>query len=250
MFQEPSAKEFSTDRAGIFATTHWSLIVSVQGPDSPESSAALEQLCRTYWPPLYAFARCRGHSPEDARDLTQQFFARLLEKDYLRTVHPARGKFRTFLLTAMQHFLANEWTRARRQKRGGGQVLFSLDDDSAGAAYGGEPADEMTAEKILDRRWAMTVLEVTMSNLAKECSAAGKAALFDSLKHTLAGEKSKNTMHNVADRLSMSEGAVKIALHRLRRRYGELLREEIARTVSRPEEIEEELRHLRAALRS
>ena len=235
--------------ARAFETTHWSAVLAAKQTDSTESSAALDRLCRTYWPPLYAFVRRRGHSPEDAKDLTQQFFARLLEKDYLRAVQPARGKFRTFLLTTMEHFLANEWTRSRRLKRGGGQALFSLDDGLAEAAYQFEARNEMTAERVLDRRWAMTLLEAAMAHLAAECSAAGKGALFDDLKHTLAGEKAELTLPEVAERLGMTHGAVKIALHRLRRRYGELLREEIAQTVARPEEVDEELRHLREALR-
>jgi hypothetical protein len=142
----------SIGRSGAFSTTYWTVILAAKEAGSPESSPALEQLCRTYWPPLYAFARRRGHSPEDARDLTQQFFARLLEKDYLRSVEPAKGKFRTFLLTAMEHFLANEWTRARRQKRGGGLTPLSLDDQAAERAYQSGLVDELTAERILDRR--------------------------------------------------------------------------------------------------
>ena len=233
-----------------FATTHWSVILASQQPDAAASLQALDRLCRVYWPPLYAFARRKGHAPEDARDLTQQFFARLLEKEYLRSVDPAKGKFRTFLLTAMEHFLANEWTRSRRQKRGGGQVPILLDEQAAERAYQAGWVDQDTAEKVLDRRWAMTVLELTLTNLASECAAAGKSRLFEALKCILAGEKPEQTLAETATRLGMTLGAVKIALHRLRRRYGELLRAEIARTVSVPAEVDEELRHLRAALNS
>lgn len=237
-------------RARAFETTHWSAVLTAkEAPGSTEAAAALELLCRTYWPPLYVFVRRRGYSPEDAKDLTQQFFARLLEKDYLRAVQPARGKFRTFLLTTLEHFLANEWTRSRRLKRGGGQALFSLDDGLAEAAYQLEAANAIAPERVMDRRWAMTVLAEAMANLAAECIAAGKQPLFEGLKHTLTGEKAEGTLREVAEQLGMTPGAVKIALHRLRRRYGELLREEVARTVARPEDVDEELRHLREALR-
>jgi len=236
--------------AGVFHTTQWSVILAARNSGTPESGSALEDLCRTYWPALYAYTRRRGHEPEAASDLTQQFFARLLEKEYLRNVEPAKGKFRTFLLTAMEHFLANEWTRLHRQKRGGGRLPLSLDDEAAERAYQADLVDHLTAEKILERRWAMTLLELTMSQLASECAVAGKAQLFEALKNTLAGERTGITLGEIGGQLGLTEGAIKIALHRLRRRYGDLLRAEIARTVSRPEEVAEEIRCLRQALRS
>ncbi len=246
--RQTSSNALTPGISGAFCTTHWSVILAARQAETPESSMALEQLCQAYWPPLYAYVRRRGHTPEDASDLTQQFFARLLEKNYLRSVEPAKGKFRTFLLTAMERFLANEWSRSQRQKRGGGQSIMSLDDQAAERGYLAGLVDSLTAEKILDRRWAMTVLELTMSGLATECAAAGKSRLFEELKPALAGERTERTLADIARELELSLGAVKIALHRLRRRYGELLRTEVARTVSSPEAVDEEIRCLREAL--
>ena len=207
----------------------------------------MEKLCTTYWYPLYAFVRRRGHSAHDAQDLTQGFFARLLEKKDLASVDRARGRFRSFLLAALDHFLINEWHRARTQKRGGATVLFSFDALDAESRLRHEPATD-SPEQIYDRRWAMTLLDQVMARLRTEMAGAGKLAHFEALKFCLTGERTAYA--EVGARLAMSEGAVKVAVHRLRERYRALLRAEIAETVATPEEIEDELRALLAALSS
>ena len=218
------------------------------GIDTPKASAALEELCRTYWYPLYAYVRRRGYDAHDAQDLTQEFFARLLEKNSLSDVHPRKGKFRSFLLGSMNNFLAKEWRRENTQKRGGGQPIFSLDAAAAEDRYKFEPADALDPEKIFERRWAMTLLEQTLARLRQECSESGKADLFNELKGMLAGEKRQHRYAEVAARLDMTEAAVKKAAERLRDRYAELLRMEIAQTVSEPGDVDEELRDLFRAL--
>ncbi|HEY2951108.1 MAG TPA: RNA polymerase sigma factor [Verrucomicrobiae bacterium] len=232
--------------AGYFATTHWTVIVHARQGDSPQARAALEQLCRTYWYPLYAYVRRQGHGPHDAQDLTQAFFETFLEKNYLDDVRHERGKFRSFLLVALKHFLANEWDKAQAQKRGGGKLVPL--DDSAETRYIREPRDELTAEKIFERRWALTLLEQVLSRLREEFVADGKTAQFDCLKVFLSAGKGAVPYAQVAVELEMSEGAVKTAVHRLRQRYRELLRAEIAHTVFSPGEIDGEIRHLFAAL--
>ena len=207
----------------------------------------MEKLCAIYWYPLYAFVRRRGHSAHDAQDLTQGFFARLLEKKDLASVDRARGRFRSFLLAALDHFLINEWHRARTQKRGGATVLFSFDALDAESRLRHEPATD-SPEQIYDRRWAMTLLDQVMARLRTEMAGAGKLAHFEALKFCLTGERTAYA--EVGARLAMSEGAVKVAVHRLRERYRALLRAEIAETVATPEEIEDELRALLAALSS
>lgn len=241
----PSNSDFGIHpAAGHFATTHWSLVLTAQQLDSSRAFEALSQLCRAYWYPLYAYVRRRGYDAHEAQDLTQEFFARLLEKDSLASVAREKGKFRSFLLASMNHFLAKEWNRAHRQKRGGGCVIVSLNDDSAENRYRQEPATDLAADKLFERRWAMTLLDGAMARLRQEFHAAGKAALFDELKGFISGGRTEERYAGVAARLKLSEGAVKIAVHRLRKRYGQILREEIAQTVSIPEEVEEEIRHL------
>jgi RNA polymerase sigma-70 factor (ECF subfamily) len=230
-----------------FAVTRSSLVLSAKANDSPQSDAALETLCRNYWPPLYAYIRRQGLSPHDAQDLTQSFFARLLEKNYLAAVAPGKGKFRSFLLASLKHFLANEWDKMRAQKRGGGKPLVSLDYAPAEACCALESA-EAGPDAVFERRWAVTLLERTLTRLRDEYIAEGKKAVFEQLKETLTGERQLIPYATVARELASSEGAVKVAVHRLRRRYRELLRAEIADTVCGREEIEEELRHLFAAL--
>jgi RNA polymerase sigma-70 factor (ECF subfamily) len=231
-----------------FATTHWSIVLAAQRSDPGRAHAALSKLCQTYWYPLYAFVRRQGRSPEDAQDLTQEFFARLLAKNYLAEVAREKGKFRSFLLAALKHFLANEWDRAQAAKRGGGQVLISLDDTDAESRYRLEPADPMSADKIFERRWAMTLLEQVLNRLRHEHLRAGKAELYEQLKVCLSGARDSAPYAELAARLKLTEGAVKVAVHRLRQRYRELLRDEIAQTVSGPAEVEEELRHLFSVL--
>jgi len=232
--------------AARFAQTRWSMVVAAAGGDSTKARRALEHLCGTYWYPLYAFVRREGHGADDAQDLTQEFFARLLEKNWLDAVDREKGKFRSFLLAAMRHFLANEWDRAHRLKRGGGQAVLSLDAESAEARYALEPADRMTADRIFERRWALTLLEQVLVRLRKEFAAVGKDRLFEELKAALTGEKIPYA--EIAARLNLNEGAVRVAVHRLRLRYRDLIRAEIAETVAGEDGVDAEVQHLFAAL--
>jgi RNA polymerase sigma factor (sigma-70 family) len=231
-----------------FTATHWSVVLAAGETQTSASSAALETLCRTYWYPLYAFVRRRGHQPADAQDLTQEFFSRLLEKNYLRGVHPAKGKFRSFLLAALEHFLANEWRRAHARKRGGQATFISLDDTSAERQYTQVHSPGLTPEKLFEQQWATTLLHSVLQQLRQEFIAAGKGALFKELKIFLTGEKSSVSYAELAAKLQTTEAALKMAVSRMRQRYGELLRQEIAGTVARPEDVEDELRGLFAAL--
>ena len=214
--------------------------------DEPQGRAALALLCTSYWYPLYAFVRRSRHGADDAKDLTQEFFARLLEKGWLADVDRNKGRFRSFLLASMKHFLANEWDRDRAKKRGGGKAPISLDALTAESRYAMEPAGPESAERIFERRWALTLLEQVMARLRAEFTAAGKSAHFDELKAMLTGDKSPYA--EVGQRLGMNEGAVKVAVHRLRKHYRDLIREEIAQTVESDDQVEEELRDLMAAL--
>lgn len=234
--------------AARFATTHWSVVLSAGRNDTPRARASLAQLCQTYWYPLYAFVRRQGHSAPDAQDLTQEYFARLLETNSLEQVRREKGRFRSFLLASLKHFLANEWDRARALKRGGGQELISLDGDSAETRYGLEPAHGETADRIFNRRWALTLLDATLARLREEFVTENKTKLFEELKFTLTADRSTTSYAEAAKELGLSEGAVKVAVHRLRQRYREVLRTEIANTVATPDEVEEELRQLFAAL--
>jgi RNA polymerase sigma factor (sigma-70 family) len=233
----------------VFATTHWSIVCLAGEGNSPAADAALEQLCRAYWYPLYAHVRRRGHDPDEAQDLTQAFFERLLEKSFLRAVDRNKGRFRTFLLTALDHFLAKEWRRSQTLKRGGGSTFISLDDETAEDRYRLEPVDEATPERVFERRWALTLLDRAMEHLGAESAAAGKAPIFEALKSVLGGDPVEVSQTELAVRLGMTANALNVALARLRRRFGELVREEIAQTVSQPGEVDEELRCLAAALR-
>ena len=230
-----------------FLTTHWSVVLSAREQQSAQSAAALEPLCRTYWHPLYAYVRRRGQSPADAQDLTQEFFARLLEKDSLHSVARAKGKFRTFLLVLLKRFLADEWDKARTQKRGGGQV-FCVDWSSAETRFLQQPVEHLTPEKVFEQRWALTLLDQVYARLEREYRDQGRRALFDALQFALTGSRSAVPYMELARQLQTTDGAVRVAVHRLRQRYRELLREAIADTVSCPEEVEEELRHLLQAV--
>jgi RNA polymerase sigma-70 factor (ECF subfamily) len=232
-----------------FATTHWSLVLAARDRAEPGADDALASLCGLYWYPLYAYVRRRGHGADGAHDLTQEFFARLLEKDFLAGVDRGKGKFRAFLLAACNHFLANEHDRARAKKRGGGRAILSLSASDAEGRYRAEPADALTPEKLFERRWALALLQQVMTRLRDEFEAKGKGRLFDRLRGFLVGEKGAG-YRQAANELRLSEGAVKVAVHRLRQRYRELLHEEIARTVGAAEEVEEEIRALFAALGS
>lgn len=233
----------------VFATTHWSVVLHAGEGDSPQASEAMAQLCRTYWYPLYAYVRRKGYDAPDAQDLTQEFFSRLLARNYLSVADRNKGKFRSFLLGSLEHFLAREWTKARAQKRGGGERLFSLDEVDAENRYLLEPGHELTAEKIFDRRWATTLLERAMERLREDYEADNKGNLFTRLEVFLVGRAPDISYAEIAASLNMSEGAIKVAVHRLRQRYGELLRAEIAQTVAKPDEVEEELQYLFAVLR-
>jgi RNA polymerase sigma-70 factor (ECF subfamily) len=231
----------------LFLTTHWSVVLSAREKESPQSAAALETLCRTYWYPLYAFLRRQGRPPHDAQDLTQGFFARLLQKDYLRAVARERGKFRTFLLVALKRFLANEWDREHAQKRGGFAPVVPFDQAIAESRFATEPSHNVPPDVLFDRHWAMTLLERAMTQLQEEYVASGRAKLFEYLQSCLGREESALPYTEIAARLNLTEPAVKMAVQRMRARYRDILRAEIAHTVSSPEEVEEEIRHLFAA---
>ena len=229
---------------GAFATTHWSVVVRAGDSRSPEVALALERLCQTYWYPLYVFVRRKGHGHEDACDLTQGFFAEFLEKRFLKSVDANLGKFRTFLLTSMTHYLANEWDRAQAGKRGGGQRVFSLDDATADERYRLEPIERNTPETLFERRWAETVVGVVLDRLAAETAEQRFAVLAPFLLE----DKGAVGYAEAADRLGVSVAAVTSAIHRMRGRFGALLVEEVSHTVNSPEEVEPEVRHLLAAL--
>jgi RNA polymerase sigma-70 factor (ECF subfamily) len=233
-----------------FATTHWSVIVAARDGDALQARDALAALCQTYWYPLYVYIRRQGHSWDEAQDLTQEFFARLLEKESLRLVDPAKGKFRSFLIAACKHFLANERDRARAIKHGGGQVFIPIDGKAAESRFQAEPAHAQTPEKAFERRWALTLLNQVLGRLRAEFEGADKSRLFDRLKGFLLKDKSAGGYGQAAQELGMTEGAVKVAVHRLRQRHRELLREEIAQTVHDPGQIDEEIRDLFHALGS
>jgi RNA polymerase sigma-70 factor (ECF subfamily) len=233
--------------AGRFEATRWSIVVAAGGVNSERARKALEHLCAAYWYPLYAFARREGHGVEDAQDLTQGFFARLLEKQDWARVDRERGKFRSFLLAAMKHYLANEWDRARAQKRGGGQTVLSLDAASAEQRYGLEPVDTISADQLYDRRWALTMLDQSLARVRMECAADGNARLFDEIKGSLAGGAAPQA--EIAARLGMSEGALSVAIHRLRKRCREALRALIAETVNTDADVDDEMQQLLASLR-
>jgi RNA polymerase sigma-70 factor (ECF subfamily) len=233
----------------VFATTHWSVVVEAGQSDSPKASQAMAQLCQTYWYPLYAYVRRKGYQAPDAQDLTQEFFARLLARNYVTAADRSRGKFRSYLLGTLEHFLAKEWRRAHAEKRGGGRPAFSLDEMDAENRYLREPAHELTPAKIFDRRWATILLDQAMARLAKECQAGQKGDLFEAVKPLLSGDPAGVSYAEMAHSLSMTEGALKVAVHRLRQRYGELVRAEIGQTVADPKEVDQELHYLLAVLR-
>jgi len=229
-----------------FATTHWSVVLSAGHSETTRGRNALAALCETYWYPLYAYVRRQGHSPHDAEDLTQGFFARLLETESLAGVSPEKGKFRTFLLVALKRFLTNEWHHANSQKRGGGSFRVPLQGHTAETRYVAEPSEQLTAEKLYERRWALTLLDRVLSRLSDEFNAVGKKEQFEKLKPYLMAERESIPYAEAVVVLGMNEGSIKVAVYRLRRRFRQLFREEVAHTVARPEEIDEEIRHLLA----
>lgn len=230
-----------------FGTTCWSLVLAAGATTSPESREALETLCQNYWYPVYAYVRRRGYPADVAEDLTQAFFARVLEKKTIRDADPARGRFRSYLLGAVKQFLANEWDRQHARKRGGGARILSL--DGAETRYSREPAHDQSPERLFDRRWAGALLELVFTALREEYAEPDRRRLFERLKASLTGAEDDRTYRELGTDLGMSESAVKAAAHRLRRRYRELLRDQIARTVDRPDSIEPEIRDLFDAAR-
>lgn len=232
-----------------FVTTQWSLVLTAaEGDASSAAFDALSSLCQTYWFPLYAYVRRRGFDAASAADSTQAFFAELLAKNYVGQADPTRGRFRSFLLKALEHFLAKEWQKGCRLKRGGGVPLVSFDACDADARWQLEPVEELTADRVFDRRWALTVLEQGIQRLRAQYIEAGRSALFEACQGFLSGDAAGVSLAQVSERLGMTEGAVKVAVHRLRQRYGRVLRQIIAETVARPEDVEQELRHLMLAV--
>jgi|KBSSwiStaDraftv2_1062776.scaffolds.fasta_scaffold199317_2 RNA polymerase sigma-70 factor (ECF subfamily) len=238
-----------TAQPAVFATTHWSVVLAAGEADTPQSSAALEKLCRTYWYPLYAHIRRRGYSEEEAKDLTQELFERLLERQFLCGLLREGGRFRSFLLTALDRFLVEHWQRSRAQKRGGGQPIVSIDAHTAEERYRLEPRDQRTPETIYEYRWAMALLDQVLHRLQQEFSEAGKDELFNMLRNYLVEGATEMSYAEGARRLGMSEAALRKAGERLRLRYQELFRQEIAHTVTSPVEVEDELRHLQTVMR-
>lgn len=230
-----------------FATTQWTLVVAAGQTSSPDSQAALSKLCTLYWYPLYAYCRRRGLNADQAADATQGFFARLLEQKIVRGADPRRGKFRSYLLGAFKHYLSHEWARERAQKRGGGRRFVPLDPQEAEARYAMEPAHELTAERLFDRQWALRVLELAMEELARQCARDGKERHFQLLKPFLAGGDGAAYRAAGAE-VGLAEGAVRVFVHRLRRRYRQLLRDQLSHTVATPEQVDDEIHHLFAAI--
>jgi len=228
----------------VFATTRWSVVLAVGDGESEPSRRALDALCGAYWYPIYAYVRRKGHLPEEAQDMTQDFFARLIARNDFRLADRAKGKFRGFLLSRLDYFLAREWKRAHRQKRGGQFTFISMNEHSPEERYQLEPADHDTPEKQFLRQWALTVLKQAMNALQNECETNGKTALFREAKSLISGERHRDAYADISRSLGMAEGAVRVAVHRLRQRYGELLRSEVAHTLASEAEVDEELRYL------
>jgi RNA polymerase sigma-70 factor (ECF subfamily) len=228
----------------LFVTTHWSVVLAAGGGDTTRACDALARLCQTYWYPLYAYARRRGCPPHDAQDLTQEFFARLLAGNWLARADRQRGRFRSFLLAAMKHFMANEWNKASAQKRGGGQPILSLNDDAAEHRYRLEPAEKATPESLFERGWAVTLLEGVLARLEDEYRRAGKQAWMEAMRPALTTDREAIDYAAMSRKLATTETAARVAAHRLRQRYRQLIRAEVAGTVAAPEEVEAEMRHL------
>lgn len=248
MVAEDQFTEGVQNRAGTFATTHWSVVRAAGQSGEAQAAAALEQLCRTYWYPLYAYVRRRGYGHEDAQDLTQDFLLQLLERHSFARVDRDKGRFRSFLLAALNYFLADQHDRANAQKRGGGRPVLSFDAQAAEQRYRLEPVEERSPDKLFERRWALALLDRVLARLEQEFREAGKAALFERLRGFLVAGEGEETYAEAAAVLGLSGDAVKKAVHRLRRRYLELFREEIAHTVADAAEVEDELRHLCAVM--
>jgi RNA polymerase sigma factor (sigma-70 family) len=231
-----------------FVSTHWSVVLTARNGESPRAGEALEQLCRTYWPPLYSFIRRDGYDETEAKDLTQEFFLRLIERDYLQHLKHQRGRFRSFILTFVKHFLQEERGRAAAQKRGGGKVFVPFDPTDEASPYLDEPVDSLSPDQVFERRWAQTIFQVALHRLRDEYVESGRGPFFDVMKDFQPREAGAPSYARIAAEFGMTEAAVKSAVHRLRQRHREILREEIAHTVANPAEIDEEIRHLREVL--
>jgi RNA polymerase sigma-70 factor (ECF subfamily) len=246
---KPAGREYGFPaESREFASTHWSLVLQAGDSQAPQSAEALETLCRAYWYPLYVYVRCSGRGPDEARDLTQEFFARLLEKKWLRDADPNRGRFRTFLLTALKHFLANEWHRTQTYRRGGGHECIALDALAAEERFALEPRDTATPDALYERRWATTLIGRAQDRLRDEMAAAGDGEQFAALEPTLAGERTDQGYRELATRFGVTESTVKSWVLRLRRRFRMLLLAEIAQTLGEDQDPEAELRELLTAL--
>jgi len=243
-----STEASSSDAPGLFPQTRWSLVLAAGRRDSPESAAALETICRAYWHPLYAYARHCGHPPHDAQDLTQEFFALLLEKHWLEMADREKGRLRTFLIVALKNFMSKQWRRESAQKRGAGQTCVPMDTQFAESRYAEDSSVKRNPDEVFDRQWALTLLELALKRLQAEFTAAGKAADFDVLKNCLMAGHGAIDYSAVARQLGINAGAARVAVHRLRRRFREFYREEIAKTLAEGADLDGELRHLAAAL--
>ena len=241
MTTEPSSTSAPGD---VFATTHWTVVLAAGQRSTPQSDRALEELCRAYWFPLYAYVRRHGHTKEDAEDLTQAFFARFLEKNYLEGLSAERGRFRAFLLVSLKHFLANEWDKSRSQKRGGGVTPLSLDWQTADTQFQIAATAEPSPDKAFDREWAVALLARVIERLRAECETDGRGKQFAELKIFLTTGKGERSYADAARSLGLDEGAVRVAVHRLRKRYRQLLRDEIAQTLADSADVDEEMRAL------
>ncbi len=233
-----------TRRQAVFVTTHWSVVLAAGHGDTPHARAALAHLCQAYWYPLYAYARRRGGAPHDAQDLTQEFFARLLAGNWLAQADRQRARFRTFLLSAMQHFMANEWNRAHAQKRGGQTPILALNDETAEQRYLREPLDQTTPETRFERGWALALLNDGLRRLEAEYASEGKSAWLEAMRPALTADRAAINYGAMAAKLGMTETAARVAVHRLRQRYRRLIQAEVASTVAGPEEVADEMRHL------
>jgi RNA polymerase sigma-70 factor (ECF subfamily) len=237
----------SSDAPRVFPNTRWSVVLAATQRQSPESAAALEAICRAYWYPLYTYVRRCGQSPHDAQDLTQEFFCRLLEKRWLDSADRDKGKLRTFLIVALKNFMSKEWRRASAQRRGGAQEHLQFDTTFAETQYAADTSS-LAPDETFDRHWALTLLDLTVNRLRAEVAAAGKPADFEALKNCLMGGRGTIDYAEVAAKLGANEGAARVAVHRLRKRFREIYREEISQTLSREADLDDELRHLAVAL--
>jgi len=244
----PDSSAPSGSRSGRFATTHWSVVIAAGRRQTPESDTALASLCEIYWYPLYVYVRRQGQQPAEAQDLTQEFFARVLEKHYLKAADRERGRFRTFLLTALKRFLQNERKRAAAQKRGGGRPTLSIDFESGEERFQRELSDDWTPERVYERRWALTLLDHVLNQLERDYTGKGKGPLFERLRVFITATTTAPSYEELAAEMGMTTGSIRVAVHRLRQRYRDLLRAEIANTVSSEDEVDEELDHLLAVI--